>query len=412
MRSSIMMAVQDLAGEGYDAVLERVCSYGVDEITVAAAYHRARDVTPHGRHRVTIRNDGVHFRVDNAAFGVLQPPELPPLDTFTQLGRRLPARRLGLNGWGVFLHSTTLGQQCPQLSQENCFGDLAAPADLCPSQQQVREYAVCLGSAIAGLGVRNVFAESLHFGQFDHGYHHERSFVQLSAIDRFVLGICFCEACRCLAEERGVDTRCARIQARDTAEQALAGVPGPRRDVEAGLVAEHVGPDFAQYVQSRIETVTTLTEAVAAAVLDAGATLTFLDMTGAAKGYTSGEPGPRLAVKDSWLSGIDPAALGEIEGVTAIGVLAYARTAARIEADVRGYRQAVGSSTAIRALLRPSLPDTADAASLVRHVAAAKAAGADAVDFYHYGLCTFSDLDRITEAIADGQTSERAHDDI
>lgn len=201
-----------------------------------------------------------------------------------------------------------------------------------------------------------------------------------------------------------MDTDRARFQARNTAEQALRGVPGPERDVEAGLVAEHVGLDFARYVQSRVETVTTLTRAVAAAVLDAGATLTFLDMTGAAKGYTSGEPGSRLAVEDSWLSAVDPAAIGEIDGVTSIAVLAYARTAARIEADVRGYRQAVGSSTAVRALLRPSLPDTADAASLVRHVAAARAGGADAVDFYHYGLCTFSDLDRITEAVSDGQT--------
>ncbi|MFI1708653.1 hypothetical protein [Streptomyces griseoruber] len=46
--------VEDLRAEGTAAVLDRVLgTYGCDTLTVAAAYHRARDVTPHGPARVT-----------------------------------------------------------------------------------------------------------------------------------------------------------------------------------------------------------------------------------------------------------------------------------------------------------------------------------------------------------------------
>lgn len=59
---SLYAFVEDLRAEGVGPVLDRVLgAYGCDTLTVAAAYHRARDVTPHGPARVTLRRDGVHF---------------------------------------------------------------------------------------------------------------------------------------------------------------------------------------------------------------------------------------------------------------------------------------------------------------------------------------------------------------
>jgi hypothetical protein len=48
VESSIYAFAEDMRAEGTVAVLDRVFGYGCDGVTVAAAYHRARDVTPHG----------------------------------------------------------------------------------------------------------------------------------------------------------------------------------------------------------------------------------------------------------------------------------------------------------------------------------------------------------------------------
>src|SRR5438552_9436526 len=61
VESSLYTFAEDLRAEGTEQVLDRVLGYGCDGLTVAAAYHRARDVTPHGPARVTLRRDGVHF---------------------------------------------------------------------------------------------------------------------------------------------------------------------------------------------------------------------------------------------------------------------------------------------------------------------------------------------------------------
>ncbi len=398
MKSSIMMAVEDIAGEGVSAVLDRVTRYGVGAVTVAAAYHRARDVTPHGAQRVKTRYDGLHSVVDPNLFGALVPPQLPGHQAIDDLSAALGGRGLALNGWGVFCHNTTIGEAHPSATQENCFGDRAAPADLCPSQPSVAEYARGLAISIARLDVETVFAESLHFGSFDHGYHHERSFVPLSAMDRYVLGVCFCGYCCRLASERSVDAAQARLEACRAVEPALNGLPGPDVAVAPEVVADRVGDSFARYVLSRVATVTELAQSVGEAVENEGVGLTFLDMTGAAKGYADGEPGGSLAVSDSWQSGVDVAAISATGSVHAIGVLAYARSTARVAADVRAYRRAIGPGTDLRVLLRPSLPDCVDADALVDHLRAVRAADGDAVDYYHYGLCTLVDLDRIRVA--------------
>ena len=51
------------------------------------------------------------------------------------------------------------------------------------------------------------------------------------------------------------------------------------------------------------------------------------------------------------------------------------------------------------AALRPVLPDCDSAENLAAKLRAARDAGVDRVDFYHYGLAPLSALDRIREAL-------------
>ncbi|MFF4017959.1 hypothetical protein [Streptomyces sp. NPDC001843] len=397
--SSVYTFVEDLRAEGTDAVLDRVLGdYGCDTLTVAAAYHRARDVTPHGPARVTLRRDGVHFPPPAELFDGLRltPPvqtgaEHEPLRT---VRRRTAERGAALHGWTVFLHNTTLGLAHPEVTQENCFGDRAAPADLCPAHPEVRAYAVALARSVARLGVDAVVAESLHYGTFGHGYHHERSFVPLGPLEQFLLGLCFCASCTQRADIAGVDAAAARAAAERAVGRVLDGAePRP-----CALAPEDLPEPVAEYARTRGATVTSLAATVAEAVAAEGSQLVFLDLTGAVKGYADGLPTGLPAAHEAWLTGVDPAAVGAV--VPGYGVLAYARDPARIASDTAAYRAVLPDACALRAVLRPGAPDTDSAEHLAEKTAAATGrGGAGAVDFYHYGLFPFTVLDRIPTAL-------------
>jgi hypothetical protein len=399
--SSVYVFVEDVRGEGLDKVLDRLDGYGVRGVTVGAAYHRARDVTPHGHSRVTLRHDGVHFT---------PPPELfadrrlvPPLqenvadETLAALRRATAERGFRMHGWTVFLHNTTLGLAHPDVTVRNCFGDRGSPADLCPAHPEVRDYAVALARAVARQGVDSVVAESLHFGAFAHGYHHERCFVALGPMDAFLLGLCFCDFCLRRAADLGVQAEVAREECARIVGGVLDGDPPAQGEVTRAALTAYAGPEVVAYARARSETVTSLVAEVSAAVSDEGSRLVFLDLTGALKGYADGLPAPGLAAHDSWQLGVDLLALGDI--VPSFGVLAYARDAARVADDVAAYRRSVGKEQEIRVVVRPGLPDTDSTDRLAAKVRAVRAAGAQAVDFYAYGLVPYPVLDRIPQAL-------------
>ena len=306
-------------------------------------------------------------------------------------------RGIALSGWTVFCHNTTLGEAHPECTTENAFGERGSPADLCPSHPDVQAYVLALARNVARLGVDEVVAESLHFGTFEHGYHHERSFVTLGGIDRFLLALCFCASCKDRAKQQGVDAEMARVACQQLLTAVLDGGEPGTDDVTPETVAVYGGGALADYASDRVRTVTELADVVSEAVTEAGSRLVFLDATGAVKGYATGSPRGRLAADDAWQLGVDPVGIGQ--RVPAYSVLAYARDTARARDDVAAYRSAVGDETELRVVLRPCLPDTESAAQLTAKVAAVIAAGADAVDFYHYGLAPMNDLRRIPVAL-------------
>ncbi|WP_326636384.1 hypothetical protein OG884_23980 [Streptosporangium sp. NBC_01755] len=402
MDSSLYVYVEDVRGEGMEAVLDRITGYGLTGVTVAAAYRRARDVTPHGRSRVTLRSDGAHFMPPADLFGGLRlvPPVQEGAEDEPLAALRLATaeRGLALHGWTVFLQNTTLGLANPDVTVRNCFGDRSSPVDLCPSHPDVRLYAVALGRAVARQGVDSVVAEALHFSTFGHGYHHERSFVPLGPMDAFLLGLCFCDFCMRRATDLGVNAEVAREECTRIVDAVLDGDPPAQGEVTRAALTAYAGPEVVAYARARSEVVTSLVSDVSGAVAAEGARLVFLDATGSVKGYTDGLPSPGLAAHDSWQLGVDLVALGDL--VPSLGVLAYARDAGRVADDVVAYRRSTGKDRELRVVLRPGLPDTDSADRLAAKVRAVRASGADAVDFYAYGLMPYPILERIRGALS------------
>lgn len=395
MEHGIFMSVQDFVDEGTTAILDRVAALGIRRIVLAVTYHRARDVTPRSPGRVTIRYDGAYFPLpaDLLGAGSLPVPvQTQELSIAADLVRAAHDRGLAVDGWTVFCHNTTIGTIEPEVTQQNCFGGYGSPADLCPANPSVRQYAVDLARAAARLGVDTVPAESLHHGFFDHGYHHERSAVPLGELDRYLLGLCFCNYCAAAARVHGdLDVERARSAAATHLDRVLAGGPPSTAPLTRENLAD-VAVDLAGMVAPRTDLVTSLVEEVAAAVAGEGASLGYIDLTGAVLGYADGMPTGPSAPESAWRFGIDPAAVAaHAEYLT----LAYAQQPARVATDVAAYRKLIGSSRPLRVVLRPGAPDTHDDAQLRAKAGAATAAGADGLDFYQYGLLTDRDLNRI-----------------
>jgi hypothetical protein len=400
MKTALFAFPSDLEDEGIQVVVERASHRaGVDGLVLAAAYHAARDLFPHNpRGRVRFLEPGVVFfrprpsRWEGARL-LPRPAALAasrdPLGEAVRAGRE---RGLPVHGWTVFLHSDRLGFDHPECAPRNAFGDPYS-TDLCPAHPDVRGYAVALGAEVAARGVASVVAESLHFHPWEHGFHHERAFVELSGRARLLLGLCFCDACRDRARSRDVDAEAACTTAREELERALEGEPDGRsaesaRDERGALGA---------YLAARAHTVTSLVAKVARAVEEEGSRLTVLDLSGAMKGYASGEPTGGPAPSAAWRLGLDLVAL--TRAGADIDALLYDRAPERVARDLEAYRAVLGPEGRLGAVLRPMAPDCSDPADLRAKVEEVRLAGVERLAFYHYGLMPLRSLDWIGEAL-------------
>jgi hypothetical protein len=290
-----------------------------------------------------------------------------------------------VDGWTVFLHVDREDDLPLGMAEETCFGD-PLPTQLCPANPDVRRYAVTLAREVARRGVRAVIAESLHHHPLEHGYHHERYFVALPPLARAVLELCFCRHC---CDDEALRARAAAIVQQAFDADDPAG-PEPDRASLDELLDGHLARREAR--------VATLVGEVAAACLEEGAALVFLDPSGAAKGYATGRPGGGAAPEIAWQRGVNLAAVGRAAG--AIGAIAYAADPERVALDLDAYRAAAGTEVALEVVLRPARPDCTDVANLAAKLAACSERGVRATGFYHYGLAPMTAIDRVGRALA------------
>lgn len=408
MKGSAFLFATDLHDEGLEAVLDNLQSRaGLEGVSLACAYHHARDVFPHNPVRKVRYLEGgtVFFRPDPERYqGLRIRPQVSELaqqvDMLAELVDAAGRRGMAVRAWTVFLHNTRLGSLYPDCAMQNAFGDPYI-TQLCPSNPEVRAFAAALASDIARYGVDAILAEALCYLGFDHGYHHERCFVPLSPMARFLFGLCFCRHCLEVAGRAGVDGEQVRDAVRQALEGALAGFPPPFLELEVtrGNVAGLAGGQLGGYLRARMQAVTALAGAVSQAVRQVRpeTAVYFMDMSGATKGYATGEPAGEPAPLSAWQDGVDVAAVARAAGgLEAIG---YARDPERLRFDLTAYRELLPERTPFSVALRPMLPDSDSPANLAAKVAVARQVGVDWVDFYHYGLMPLDRLDWIRQAL-------------
>ena len=394
----------DLRDEGVGTVLDNVHNRaGVDGLTMAVAYHDARDIFPHNPVRKVryLEGGAVFFSPDMARYESLRPRVSELVRSGDPLGELCEAageRGMTVNAWAVFLHNDRLGFAHPECATQNAFGDRYL-TDLCPSNPIVRMYARTLASDIARYRVSTILSESLHFHGLGHGYHHERYFEELGTVGTYLLGLCFCDHCLAAARRKGVDAEMVHRLVRDELERRFVG--GSSEDPD-GLTREDLEPFGGElmlgYLDARTQTVTSLVDEVATAASGRGASLTFLDLCGAEKGFATGQPEGEAAPALGWQMGIDHAALtGVCDTVSATG---YAVGPSRLEFDLDAYQALVPETSRLGLVLRPMPPDCRSDDNLAAKVALARERGLDRVDFYHYGFCRLEALDWVQQALA------------
>jgi hypothetical protein len=391
VRTSIFAFVTDVRDEGPDTVLDNVQHRaGLGGLTVATAYHEGRDIFPHNPVRKVrfLESGAVFFEPDPARWrGIrLQPLVSSAADAFPGLVTAASRRGLELHSWTVFLHNGALAERFPDCAPQNAFGDPYL-TELCPANPDVRAYARALASDVARLGVETIVAESLHYHPLEHGYSHERYFVPLGPRGRYLLGLCFCPHCLEAAGGAGIDGKELRRAVRDELEGLFAGANERPFQFEGEL---------AGYTRVRQEVVTSLAAEVAEAARQGGATLAFMDLSGATKGYATGQPAGELAPEIAWQLGVDLKAVSSVCG--AVEAIGYARDPGRLRIDLEAYRRVVGAG-GLGVVLRPTLPDCDAPVNLREKVGLARELGLDRVSFYHYGLMRLDALDWIREAV-------------
>ena len=144
---------------------------------------------------------------------------------------RRPSGASSVHAWTIFLH-TDRPDEHQDCVTRNAFGD-RYPSDLCPANPDARAYARALVADVARYDVASIIAESLHYHVLEHGYHHERYFIELGAKARYLLGLCFCEHC---LDARASRRRRRRPRAAGRARRARAACSTGEAAVTAGEV--------------------------------------------------------------------------------------------------------------------------------------------------------------------------------
>ena len=197
--------------DGDPGAADRIAALGVTEVSLAAAYHAVRAVTPfHPGHRIVTRDAAVYYRPDPARWtsAHLRPaaPDPAEVGSFERAADALRAAGLQVNAWVVVTHNGRLAAAHPECAVHNAFGDVY-PWALCAGSPAVAEYAAALAAEIAALdAVADVELEACGWYGYDHGSAHDKTGGTPAGPAGPWLDACFCADCTATLRVAGADS--------------------------------------------------------------------------------------------------------------------------------------------------------------------------------------------------------------
>ncbi|MBC2866469.1 hypothetical protein [Streptomyces mexicanus] len=211
MRTSAFVYPWDVVGDA--AAPARLAALGVAQVTLAAAYHSTRALTPrHPRHRVvTAEHSAVLYPPDATRWQgrALRPypaGDWAPGDAWGEAAAALAAAGLDVHTWVVLAHNSRLGAEHPHTSVVNAYGD-RYPWAPCIAQPATRAYLTELAAeAAVRPGAHGTELESLGWYGLAHLHAHDKTGgIALGEAGQYLMSLCFCPSCRTGYGAHGLD---------------------------------------------------------------------------------------------------------------------------------------------------------------------------------------------------------------
>ncbi|MFI1351973.1 hypothetical protein ACH4TV_00075 [Streptomyces sp. NPDC020898] len=269
MKASAFVYPWDVNGDP-DAA-RRIAALGVEQVTLASAYHSTRALTPrHPRHRiVTAEHAAVLYPTDERWAGRELRPYAAgawaPGDAYGEAADALADAGLDVHTWVVLAHNSRLGAEHPDTSVVNAYGD-RYPWAPCIAQPATRAYLVDLAAeAAVRPGARGTELESLGWYGLTHLHAHDKTgAIGLGDAGQYLMALCFCPSCRAGYGGQGLDPDELAVAVRAALEPLWRGEPD---DGGWTAVEKALGDETAARTRAwREETARTLQEAAVAAV--------------------------------------------------------------------------------------------------------------------------------------------------
>lgn len=378
----------NLADEGVPEVIGTVKALGINTITIAGSYHAGKFLHPHGRGgKVFFPEDGtVYFNADMAQYGTITPVPNSLVRERDILREIAETSQIATNVWLVLLHNSRLGEQHPQSTVRNAFGDRYIYS-LCPSAPEVRAYAVALCSDVTrNYPVSGISLETPGFLPFAHGYHHEFAMVRPNRWLDSQLGLCFCDHCLGGAEAAGIDASRLKARVREDIDAYLAGEGDFPDDMAQAFWLGDVATDqtLSAFLHWRCDVVTSLVAEIRASVR-ADASVAVI-------------PSVARPTSGAWYEGSDLRALAEAAGI--VEACFYEKSVERIRADAFDSGRRLKGAGTLRGILRPSFPDLETRSDVVAAARALRDADVSGIAFYNYGMLRRANLSWIADALS------------
>lgn len=275
MKASAFVYPWDVNGDP-DAA-RRIAALGVEQVTLASAYHSTRALTPrHPRHRiVTAEHAAVLYPTDERWAGRELRPYAAgtwaPGDAYGEAAAALADAGLDVHTWVVLAHNSRLGAEHPDTSVVNAYGD-RYPWAPCIAQPATRAYLVDLAAeAAVRPGARGTELESLGWYGLTHLHAHDKTgAIGLGDAGQYLMALCFCPSCRAGYGGQGLDPDELAAAVRGALEPLWRGELSGEGDGGWAGVEKVLGEEKAALTRAwREETARTLQEAAVAAVRDA-----------------------------------------------------------------------------------------------------------------------------------------------
>ncbi|MFJ8729461.1 hypothetical protein [Streptomyces bauhiniae] len=384
MRASAFVYPWDVNGD--PGAPARIASLGVPQVTLAAAYHSTRALTPrHPRHRiVTAEYAAVLYPPGDAWAGRdLRPHpagDWAPGDAFGEAASALASAGLEVHSWVVLAHNSRLGAEHPDTTVVNAYGD-RYPWAPCIAQPRVRAYLTALAAqAAVRPGATGTELESLGWYGLAHLHAHDKTGgVRLGEAGQYLMSLCFCPACGEGYGEQGLDADELAAGVRAALEPVWRGAEdGGWESVERGL-----GADTAAAARAWRESVArTLQEEVITAVRAA-----------APEGFRVLLHADPVSYHCGANAGVDPAHILS----WADGVVVPCVDGAHRLAPFTAY---AGERTILAANLTVVSGMGGHPERLAADAARAREEGATELRLYHAGLASDADLAAVREGLA------------